>query len=64
MELPKYLKPVLAEIQHQNSLGSSKWFEVVYYDDDIDNKWCCYAGSDTFKDGHQVLRWKYADECL
>ena len=61
MKKPANMKPVLARIHHQNSLGNSKWYEVVYYDGE---KWCPYAGSETFNDGQQVMRWKYSDECL
>lgn len=42
--------------------GAQQWYEVVYYGDD--DKWNCYAGSDTFKDGEQVARWRYADEAI
>lgn len=54
------LEPILAEIEHINELGTSKWFEVVYYD----SGWQCYAGSKTFKDSEKVIRWKYAKDCL
>ena len=63
MDKPEGLRPVLARIEHINDLGLSKWYEVVYYDGDAGN-WCCYSGSDTFKDGQQVNGWKYADECF
>jgi hypothetical protein len=53
-------RPVLATIAHTSCLGPSTWFEVVYHDGD---KWCAFASSNTFKDGEQVTRWKYADEC-
>jgi len=58
---PKELKPVLAEIHSQGSLGLSKWYEVVYFDSDIRYCWCSYAGSDTFKKGEQVVAWEYVD---
>ena len=44
---PSELEPVLAKIEHINSLGKSSWYEVVYFD----GNWRCYAGSNTFKDG-------------
>lgn len=53
---PIELEPVLAEINHQNALGMSKWFEVVYY---LDGKWCSYSGSKTFEDGERVEQWVY-----
>ena len=40
------LEPILAEIEYINESGTSKWFEVVYYD----NGWQSYAGSKTFED--------------
>lgn len=57
---PNKLDPVLAEIHHINDLGLSKWYEVVYFDDD----WRCYSGSKTFKDGEKVVNWKYCKNCL
>lgn len=62
MGTPKDLKPVLAKIQHQNSLGLSQWYEVVYFDDMCDKTWKSYAGSKTFEDGERVVAWGYADE--
>jgi hypothetical protein len=56
---PSELEPVLAQIEHTNSLGKSSWCEVVYFDGD----WRCYAGSDTFKDGEKVVRWRYCKDC-
>tara|TARA_R110000772_G_C13062880_1_gene415475 strand:+ start:345 stop:587 length:243 start_codon:yes stop_codon:yes gene_type:complete len=53
------LEPVLAEINHLNGLGLSKWFEVVYFDE----KWHSYSGSKTFEDGEQVIKWKYCKDC-
>lgn len=58
---PRELKPVLAEIHSQGSLGLSKWHEVVYYDSDIRYCWCSYAGSNTFNKGEQVVAWEYVD---
>ena len=57
---PIDMKPVLAKIQHQNSLVLSTFHEVVYFDD-IDNVWRSYSGSKTFKDGEQVIAWKYVE---
>lgn len=57
---PIELEPVLAEINHINELGLSKWYEVVYFD----GNWRCYAGSKTFKDGESVIKWKYAKDCF
>jgi hypothetical protein len=62
-ELPKNLESVLAKITHQNDLGLSQWYEVVYYDNDTE-KWCCYSGSKTFQDGERVIEWKYCKDCL
>lgn len=58
-ELPNDLTPVIAQIKHLNDLGTSKWYEVVYYSDD---QWHAYAGSNTFKNGEKVLQWKYCDD--
>ena len=58
---PIPLEPVLAKITDVNELGKSEWYEVVYHDG---NEWGCYAGSDTFKNGEQVLSWKYCKEIL
>jgi len=52
--------PILAKIEHINDLGKSTWYEVVYYDD----KWYSYSGSKTFEDGEQVVKWKYAKDCI
>jgi hypothetical protein len=60
-EIPTELESVLAKITHQNDLGLSQWYEVVYYDD---NKWCSYSGSKTFQDGERVIEWKYCKDCL
>ena len=57
---PIQLEPVLAEIEHINDLGKSKWYEVVYFDEN----WRSYAGSKTFQDGEQVVKWKYCKDCL
>lgn len=54
--LPDELQPVLAKIEHTNSLGTSKYWEVVYYDN---KNWHSYQGSKTFEDGEKVVKWKY-----
>ena len=54
------MKPVLAKIQHQNSLSLSTWYEVVYFND-CDQVWMAFEGSRTFKDGEQVLSWEYVE---
>lgn len=56
---PSELEPVLAKIEHINSLGKSTWYEVVYFD----KQWRCYAGSDTFTNGEKVVKWKYCKDC-
>ena len=56
---PTQLDPVLAQIEHINDLGKSTWYEVVYFD----KHWRCYAGSDTFKDGEKVVKWRYCKDC-
>jgi hypothetical protein len=58
-EVPNKLDSVLAKITHQNDLGLSQWYEVVYYSD---GKWCSYSGSKTFEDGERVVEWKYCKE--
>lgn len=60
-ETPNELDSVLAKITHQNDLGLSQWYEVVYYADD---KWCSYSGSKTFEDGERVIEWTYCKDCL
>lgn len=57
---PSELEPVLAEIEHINDLGKSKWYEVVYFDEN----WRSYADSKTFQDGEKVIKWKYVKDCL
>ncbi len=57
---PNELEPVLALINHGGELGLSEWYEVVYFF----QKWCSYAGSKTFEDGEQVVKWKYVKDCL
>ena len=59
-QFPSELEPVLAEIEHINDLGLSKWYEVVYFD----VSWHSYSGSNTFKDGEEVVKWKYCKDCL
>ena len=58
-EVPNELEPVLAKISHQNDLGNSHWYEVVYY---VDGKWFSYSGSKTFEDGERVVEWVYCSE--
>ena len=58
--LNQQLEPVLAEIEHINDLGKSKWYEVVYFDEN----WRSYADSKTFQDGEKVIKWKYVKDCL
>lgn len=57
---PYELEPVLAKIEHINSLGKSTWYEVVVY---YDGSWRCYNGSSTFKDGEKVVKWRYCKDC-
>jgi hypothetical protein len=57
-QIPNKSESILAKISHQNDLGSSQWYEVVYYD----NKWCSFSGSKTFEDGEKVIEWKYCKE--
>jgi len=57
---PTQLDPVLAQIEHINDLGKSTWYEVVYFDE---KNWRSYAGSDTFKDGEKVVKWRYCKDC-
>lgn len=57
---PNELEPVLALITHQGDLGKSEWYEVVFFYD----KWYSYEGSNTFDYGEQVVKWKYAKDCL
>ena len=57
---PNQLEPILALITHQGDLGKNEWYEVVYFFE----KWCSYAGSKTFNDGEQVVKWKYVKDCL
>ena len=59
--IPIELEPVLALISHQNDLGHSQWYEVVYYSD---KKWCSFAGSKTFENGEKVVKWVYAKNCI
>jgi ribosomal protein L15E len=43
MKTPNKLDQVLAEIEHINDLGKSKYYEVVFFD----NEWKSYTGSNT-----------------
>ncbi|NLR94943.1 hypothetical protein [Flammeovirga agarivorans] len=56
LQTPSELIPVLAKISHLSSLGTSEYYEVVYYSE---SGWNSYAGSKTFDDGEKVLSWKY-----
>ena len=55
--IPTEPDAVLAIIEGQNSLGLSRWREVIYHNGE---KWCAFDGSDTFEDGEQVVDWIYA----
>jgi len=57
---PNKLEPIFAEISHVNDLGTSTWFEVIYFFEE----WCSYSGSNTFNDGDTVIRWKYCKDCF
>ena len=59
MKNPTDLMPVMAKIHHQNSLGVSVFYEVVYFDDMYDKEWKSYSGSKTFEDGERVESWTY-----
>lgn len=59
-KIPKELEPVLAKIAYVNELGTSTWFEVVYFCEE----WCSYSDSDTFEDGEQVVEWIYCNDCF
>jgi len=61
MEYPKECKPVLAQLEHVTETGIANWCEVVIFAGD---KWRSFFGSNTFKDGEQVIKWKYTDECF
>jgi hypothetical protein len=62
MKVPKSAgTPVLAFIEGQGCTGKSQWYEVVYY---LDNQWRSYAGSSTFTDGEQVIRWGHCHKLL
>ena len=50
---------VVAWVEQLNDLGTSRWYEVVYHNG---NEWCAYHGSDTFKNGESVIKWKYVGE--
>lgn len=57
---PNQLEPIFAEISHVGDLGTSMWFEVIYFFEE----WCSYSGSNTFNDGETVIRWKYCKDCF
>ena len=54
-QLPDELQPVLAKIEHIDSLGTSNYWEVVYFD----GNWRSFSGSKTFEDGEKVVKWNY-----
>lgn len=58
--VPKEFEPILAKIEHHDSLELSSWYEVVYFD----GRWKSYAGSKTFNDGESVIEWKYCKDCI
>jgi hypothetical protein len=58
-QVPIELEPVLAKISHQNDLGKSQWYEIVYY---VKGKWYSYGGSKTFDDGERVEEWVHCSE--
>jgi hypothetical protein len=60
MGTPKELKPVLAFIEHIDELGTSRGYEVVYFD----KQWKYYSGSTIFRDGEKVLKWRYCEQCF
>ena len=61
--LPEGLKPVLAKITHQGSLGVSDWHEVVYFNGEAGiGEWESYSGSKTFLDGEKVIACRYVDD--
>ena len=51
--------PILAKIELVEGLRKWTWYEVVFFYD----KWHSYE-SKTFKDGANVVEWKYCKECL
>jgi len=55
-QLPDELQPVLAKIKYTNSLGTSNYWEVVYYNN---KNWHSFQGSKTFEDGEKVVKWEY-----
>lgn len=62
MSKPKFLDPVLAQIETQGDLGKSTWYEVVYHNE---NGWKSYHGSETFDTlGYTVLGWTYCVHCF
>ena len=57
-DIPERHTSILAEISHVNSLGTSKWYEVVYFHKER----CSFAGSRTFDNGEIVTRWIYIED--
>ena len=62
-DFPREYRPVLALIYGVYDLGTSQWREVVFYNYEAE-RWESYAGSKTFSDGEEVIRWIYADGAL
>lgn len=59
-DLPISREPVIAQIQR----GQYKWYEVVYYDANL-QLWCGQHGSDTFHTNEDtILNWQYCREVL
>ena len=59
LTIPEEYNPVIAEIMQINELGKSIYHEVVYHNG---SEWHSYAGSKTFENGEQVLKWKYVSD--
>ena len=56
MYVSEHHEPVVAKIEHKNTLGTSEWYEVIYHNG---TEWCSYYTSSTFEDGEQVISWRY-----
>jgi hypothetical protein len=64
MNYPKEFYPVLAEIKGLSDGGCfAVWYEVIYYYL-YHNRWCSFAGSNTFENGETVTKWKYCSDIL
>ena len=57
---PSKLEPVLAKIEHTNSLEKLSWYEVVYFD----KHWQSYSDSNTFDNDDKVVKWRYCKDLL